>query len=158
MEVIVNITDKLSKGTITHYKKILKFYNVLEDDETLTEISKMVGEAVTPFIPYENGALRNSMEAQPGKVLWGRYLDYAHYQFVGTVYAPNYPIMKDGQIVRWYSPIGHKKYPTERKLKYKTPGTRSRWTDAYAGRVKNSTNNKITAYLKKKCKELGLNK
>ena len=41
---------------------------------------------------------------------------YAHYQYIGEVYGPNYPLMDGGEIMGFYSPPH--KTPTGGKLKY----------------------------------------
>ncbi len=77
-----------------------------------------------PLIPFQQGALRNSVNYPQG--IYGGEIEYntpyAHYQYEGIVYSPNIPIKDaEGNITGWYSPP--KKNPTERKLKYHTPGT-----------------------------------
>lgn len=56
---------------------------------------------------------------------------YAHYQYEGEVYGPNYPIKDQGIIVGWYSPPH--KTPTGKKLKYSDfphPLATSHWDKA----------------------------
>lgn len=73
-----------------------------------------------PYVPAQNLILAQNVsvyvEGGVGKV---HYLSpYAHYQYEGEVYGPNYPVRENGEIVGWKSPP-HKS-PTGRKLKYST--------------------------------------
>ena len=90
----------------------------------------------TPYIPFQQGALRSAVSypdgVDGGEIQWGGGavgVPYAHYQYMGTVYGPNYP-QKDaaGNIIGWASPP--KKYPTQRNLQYHTPGTTAQWVEA----------------------------
>lgn len=80
------------------------------------------------YVPFSQGALRGSVRYPEG-VYGGEIMydtPYAHYQYMGVVYGPNYPIKDaEGNITGWRSPA--KKYPTQRKLKYHTHGTGSQW-------------------------------
>ncbi len=97
-------------------------------DRNLKEAQKLLNEQVVadcdPLIPFKQGALRNSVNYPQG--IYGGEIGYntpyAHYQYDGIVYGPNYPIRDaQGNITGWYSPP--KKYPTGRQLTYHTPGT-----------------------------------
>lgn len=97
-------------------------------DRNLKEAQKLLNEQVVadcdPLIPFRQGALRNSVNYPQG--IYGGEIEYntpyAHYQYEGIVYGPNYPIRDaEGNITGWYSPP--KKNPTGRKLTYHTPGT-----------------------------------
>lgn len=97
-------------------------------DRNMKEAQKLLNEQVVadcdPLIPFQQGALRNSVNYPQG--IYGGEIEYntpyAHYQYEGIVYGPNIPIRDaQGNITGWYSPP--KKYPTGRKLEYHTPGT-----------------------------------
>lgn len=69
-----------------------------------------------------------STEIGSGQVIWNT--PYAHYQYMGIVYGPNFPIIKDGMLMGFFSPP--KKYPTDRELTYDTsqnPMAGPRWFD-----------------------------
>lgn len=51
-----------------------------------------------------------------GLVIWNT--PYAHYQYMGIVYGPNFPIIQDGVLMGFYSPP--EKHPTDRELTYDT--------------------------------------
>jgi len=60
---------------------------------------------------------------------------YAHYQYVGEVYGPNFPLFdEDGDIKGWRSPKGKgSKHPTGRALQYSTqvhPKASKEWDKA----------------------------
>ena len=86
-----------------------------------------------PYVPAENLALSQNVnlyvEGNAGIV---HYVSpYAHYQYEGIVYGPNYPIMDGGGIAGWYSP-SHKT-PTGKKLNHsraRHPLATSHWDKA----------------------------
>lgn len=97
-------------------------------DRNLKEAQKLLNMQVVadcdPLIPFQQGALRNSVNYPQG--IYGGEIEYntpyAHYQYEGEVYGPNIPIKDaEGNITGWWSPP--KKSPTGRKLQYHTPGT-----------------------------------
>ncbi len=101
-------------------------------DRNLKEAQKLLNMQVVadcdPLIPFQQGALRNSVNFPSG--IYGGEIEYntpyAHYQYEGKVYGPNIPIRDaEGNITGWYSPP--KKQPTGRKMEYHTPGTGDHW-------------------------------
>ena len=103
-------------------------------DRNLKEAQKLLNEQVVadcdPLIPFQQGALRNSVNYPQG--IYGGEIEYntpyAHYQYQGEIYGPNYPIRdSQGNITGFYSPP--KKNPTGRPLQYHTAGTGDHWFD-----------------------------
>jgi len=101
-------------------------------DKNIREAQKLLNLAVVgdcdPYIPFQQGQLRNSLTYPQG--VYGGELEwnapYAHYQYTGIVYGPNIPIRDaEGNITGWYSPP--KKNPTGRQLQYHTAGTGDHW-------------------------------
>lgn len=99
-------------------------------DKNIREAQKLLNLAVVgdcdPLIPFQQGALRNSVNYPGG--IYGTEIEYntsyAHYVYVGEIYSPNIPIRdSEGNITGWFSPPGKKKQPTGRKMEYHTPGT-----------------------------------
>lgn len=97
-------------------------------DRNIREAQKLLNMQVVadcdPLIPFQQGALRNSVNYPQG--IYGGEIEYntpyAHYQYEGIVYGPNIPIRDaEGNITGWYSPPS--KHPTGRKMQYHTPGT-----------------------------------
>lgn len=83
-----------------------------------------------PLIPFQQGALRNSVNYPQG--IYGGEIEYntpyAHYQYEGEVYGPNIPIKdSDGNITGWFSPPGQAKHPTGKIIQYHEPGTSDHW-------------------------------
>lgn len=86
-----------------------------------------------PYVPADNLLLaqnvRTYVAGEQGIV---HYLSpYAHYQYEGEVYGPNYPIMDGGEVMGFYSPP--KKKPAGKKLKYRKsphPLATSEWNKA----------------------------
>lgn len=85
------------------------------------------------YTPKDEGALISSAHSFPapgsGFVKWDG--PYAHYQWMGEVYGPNFPIRDEsGDIEGWRSPPI--KYPTGRPLQYNTgknPLAGSHWPE-----------------------------
>lgn len=101
-------------------------------DKNLKECQKLLNMQVVadcdPLIPFQQGALRNSVNYPDG--LYGGTIEYntsyAHMLYVGEVYGPNIPIRdSEGNITGWYSPP--KKHPTGREIQYHTAGTGKEW-------------------------------
>ncbi len=101
-------------------------------DKNLKEAQKLLNMQVVadcdPLIPFQQGALRNSVNYPQG--IYGGEIEYntpyAHYQYMGEVYGPNIPIYDSGgNLTGYFSPP--KKQPTGRPLHYHTEGTGDHW-------------------------------
>lgn len=107
--VDIDISDARIRRNLKEAQKLLNMQVVADCD---------------PLIPFQQGALRNSVNYPQG--IYGGEIEYntpyAHYMYEGEVYGPNIPIRDaEGNITGWYSPP--KKNPMGRKLTYHTPGT-----------------------------------
>ena len=158
------IKIEVQKFRTTKQEELLKLLN---DKQVRKQINTLIKDAINPFVPMKSGALRRSAIVTHLSITWGRGLKYGRYQYYGEVYGPNYPIVRDGAIVGWYSKPGVKKHPTGRELGvpgewrgwrfgYTTPGTQHHWDKKFTYEVKLKTNQEITRYLKKECKKRGL--
>lgn len=148
-----------------------KLFKMLNDKNVRRQANMILKKYIEPFVPEESGTLRSTAVVTDTSITWGKGLPYAHYQFVGEIYAKNYPIVRNGRIVRWYSKPGVKKTPTGRMIKdskgkwlgytfgYTTPGTTNKWTEEINNnqmRWKAQAGRDITAFLKAECKKRGL--
>lgn len=97
-------------------------------DRNTKEAQKLLNMQIVadcdPFIPFQQGALRNSVNYPEG--IYGGVIEYntpyAHYQYEGEIYGPNIPIYDtQGNITGYWSPPNKK--PTGRKLQYHPEGT-----------------------------------
>ncbi len=87
-----------------------------------------------PYVPYDTGILAGSASESTdigsGQVVYGSAsAPYAHYQYYGEVYGPNFLTEVGGEMV-WRSKKDVKKTPTGRKLQYShehDPRTGSFW-------------------------------
>lgn len=75
-----------------------------------------------PYVPYDTGILAGSASESTdigsGQVVYGSAsAPYAHYQYYGEVYGPNFLTEVGGEMV-WRSKKDVKKTPTGRKLQY----------------------------------------
>lgn len=101
--------------------------------EGLLFLANEAKRLMDPYVPADNLLLaqnvRTYVAGEQGIV---HYLSpYAHYQYEGEVYGPNYPIMDGGEVMGFYSPP--KKKPAGKKLKYKKsphPLATSEWNKA----------------------------
>ena len=70
------------------------------------------------YVPEDAGFLaqnvRITADDDAGHILYNS--PYAHYQYMGEVYGPNYPIVNGGEVVGFYSPPH--KTPTGEKIDY----------------------------------------
>lgn len=114
-----------------------RLHRVLTDEKTGLEIHTLFEKMMQPYVPRDEGVLAQSTEITSKYV---RYVSpYAHYQYIGEVYGPNFPIMQAGFVTGWRSPM--EKYPTGRELGirgsnplfpgwvfgYRTPNTGHHW-------------------------------
>ena len=86
-----------------------------------------------PYVPAENMVLAQNVRTyvDGGKGIVEYLSPYAHYQYAGEVYGPNYPIYDGNTIVGWCSPPH--KTPTGRSLKhskFRHPLATSEWDKA----------------------------
>ena len=158
----------VSRFRTTKQQKLLQMLN---DKNVRKNANVILKDYINAFVPKENGALRRSTIVTHQSISWGRGLPYAHYQYEGDIYGPNFPIIKGGRIVGWYSKPGMTKHPTGRKMSayvgndwlgyhfgYSEPGTEHHWDVKFNNDAqwKAKANIEITRYLKKECKQRGL--
>ncbi|MBR3644994.1 MAG: hypothetical protein IKN54_01115 [Lachnospiraceae bacterium] len=102
------------KAEIKYSRKMNKLVKMLNDKDVKINVNQFIADAIQPYVPKKSGKLRDTLYVGPRVISWGRGLDYAHYQFEGEVYGPNYPgIEKDGS-PGWRS--ASIKHPTGREL------------------------------------------
>lgn len=106
-----------------------------------------------PYVPADNLVLAQNVsitaDADVGHVTYNS--PYAHYQWEGEVYGPNYPIMDGGEIMGFYSPPH--KTPTGRRLEYNTfrhPLATDHWDKAMMVARKDDLARTYEEYLKRR--------
>lgn len=109
-----------------------KLAKVATDPKVKLAMHNALAKEMNPYIPMQSGTLSQTVEITPERV---RYTQpYAHYQYTGIVYGPNFPITENGVIVGWFSPPGPgSKHPTERAINYSTemhPLATHHWDEA----------------------------
>ena len=106
----LNITLKFSKQFAQKMNNRLDFVQKVVDQEVIKQ--------TTPYVPYQTGMLAKSAVLHTvigsGRVVYAT--PYARYLYYGIKYAPNFPIIKGGELVGFYSPP--MKFPTNIPLKY----------------------------------------
>ena len=106
-----------------------------------------------PYVPADNLVLAQNVtitaDADVGHVTYNS--PYAHYQWEGEVYGPNYPIKDGGEIMGYYSPPH--KTPTGRRLEYNTfrhPLATDHWDKAMMVARKDDLAKTYEEYLKRR--------
>lgn len=132
-----------------------KLETLLSDSEVKHGITEIVEKNVRKYVPRDTGKLADeSVTVGVDTITWDT--EYAHYQYEGLAYGPNFLVVdKNGQLV-WRSRKGSTKYPNGHLLSYKTPGTTDHWIDAMWANDKRSVQLQITNYLKRCAKQKGL--
>lgn len=107
---------------------------------------------MNPYVPADNLVLAQNIDItadeESGYVVYNS--PYAHYQYAGEVYGPNYPIMDGKEITGFYSPPH--KMPTGGKLKYSTfrhPLATDHWDRAMMTARKDDLSRLYKEYLKR---------
>ena len=106
-----------------------------------------------PYVPADKLVLSQNIKitADPdcGHILYDS--PYAHYQYEGELYGPNYPITDGGNVVGFFSPPH--KTPTGKKLHHSTfrhPLATSHWDKAMMTARKGDLTDSYREYLKRK--------
>lgn len=96
---------------------VTKFANMQNDSDLMLLINDAFAKELNPYVPMQTGTLSQSVIITPEYVEYTQ--PYAHYQYTGIVYGPNYPIMEGGVITGWFSPPGKgSKHPTGALINY----------------------------------------
>ena len=130
-----------------------KLQDLVQDETVRLQIHNLLAQMCDPYVPMESGNLAQTIEITPDYV---RYTSpYAHYQYVGEIYGPSYPIIENGIIVGWRSPP--KKSPTGRDITYSTevhPLATSHWDKVMMSDKGEEFSAKVTEILERRAKEL----
>lgn len=121
------------------------------DDETMTYVHDRLHIYMSEFVPMDSGDLDQTVDIKPDCVHYKS--PYAHYQWEGEVYGPNYPLYEGGVLSGFWSPKGEDKHPTGRKLQYSKdqhPLASSHWEKAMMVSKGDEFCKDITDYLRKK--------
>ena len=102
---------------------ILQAYGLERGGRVQRTIDQKVIDYCLPYVPASPDrtlefSAQLSTEVGSGEVIWNT--PYAHYQYMGIVYGPNYPIYEAGALVGFYSPPGRPKQKTDKALTYDT--------------------------------------
>lgn len=111
-------------------KKIAQRHGIAKGGTVQKYIDKACIRYMKPYTPARNMVLSQSAQKDTvigsGEIL--QNTPYAHYQYEGVVYGPNFPQYENGILVGWKSP--RKKYRTSRELVYsksKNPLAGKKW-------------------------------
>ena len=84
----------------------------LINDRSMTAIHQTFAKIISPWIPMDEGILAGSVRVAKNYVEYKG--PYAHYQYMGEIYGPNYPGWEAPGAPGWRSP--DKKHPTGRTM------------------------------------------
>ena len=106
---------------------------------------------MNPYVPADSLVLAQNVRTyvDGGKGIVHYQSPYAHYQYMGIVYGPNYPIKDGGTIMGYYSPPN--KTSTGRKMQhsaFRHPLATSEWDKAMMRSRKGDLVSAYEAYLK----------
>ncbi|MCH5210437.1 MAG: hypothetical protein J1F01_05670 [Oscillospiraceae bacterium] len=90
----------------------------ITDDKTMLEIHNALARYCDPYVPMQEGMLTGNLNITPEYVQYNS--PYAHYQYTELVYGPNIPVIKNGEIVGYWSPPN--KHPTGAQLNHNVKG------------------------------------
>lgn len=120
--------------------------NKLENDSAFwTYAASEWHRLYAPYVPFESGALRDSVTIAPKTITHNA--PYAHYQYTGEVYGPNYPITQNGVRVGYFSTPNRPKHPTGKRLKYKNPKAAAKWDQVAAATQTPKLISSLQAYI-----------
>ena len=101
-----------------------------------------------PYVPSQTNHLAQTTRITSECVTYVG--PYAHYQYMGEVYGPNFPIRENGQIVAWRSKKRQKKHPTGRQLHYSQqmhPLAQDHWDQAAMAVHKQDLADELTQFI-----------
>ena len=101
------------------------------DDPMRLYANARLAKYCEPYVPMQTGLLVGSARITPEAVTYPG--PYAHYQYEGIVYGPNFPIKENGIAVGFFSIPDMPKSPTGRQLNYRRdfhPQATSKWDKA----------------------------
>lgn len=127
---------------------------LINDPATMLEIHNLFAKMCDPYVPMQEGVLAQTLNITPEYVQYTQ--PYAHYQYTGEVYGPNYPIKEDGIIVGWFSPP--EKSPTGRSINYskeRHPLATKEWDKAMLADHRREFISEVKKILKRRAKQLG---
>ena len=103
------------KVTINEKAIGAKISNLVKDDLAMKQVHTAFAKIIDPYVPMREGVLASSAKSTEKYVEYAG--PYAHYQYMGEVYGPNYPGLESGSTPGWRSPSGKgSKHPTGREL------------------------------------------
>lgn len=114
-------------------------------------LAKEAKKLMDPYVPADSFVLTQNVRVYAeGDIGIVHYQSpYAHYQYEGVVYGPNYPVFDGGEVVGFYSPPH--KTPTGKKLnhsKARHPLATSKWDKAMKTAHKGELARRYQNYLK----------
>ncbi len=92
------------------------------------------------YVPMDNGTLREVVDEQDNKVIYQS--PYAHYQYIGILYVD--PVTGSS-----FARKDTKKVPTNKSLKYHTPGTGPYWDRRMVSNDINEVIKEVEEYIRR---------
>ena len=119
MKITITVDDEIKKQAIK---------NAVQSDKLWHYAAVQWHRLYKKYVPAKNHVLNAKVTFAPGEITHNT--PYAHYQYMGKVYGPNFPIMQGPKTVGFFSPTNRPKKPTGKTLKYTNPLASAKWDEA----------------------------
>lgn len=120
--------------------RLYKIIGINKNGKTTRFLRDEVDTLSNPFIPFEGGGLRRLKTYPNNYSIKYTSLD-AHYHYNGVLY-----VSKSGSS---WAKKGEKKYKTNKKMRYHTSGTGSKWDKLMMQRRRNDVVRDVQSFIRK---------
>lgn len=128
--------------------KIMNSRGLGGDNRAQKHLASEVARFCDPYVPMQQGNLKNQHTIAPDGSRLVYTQPYAHYQYYEKVYGPNVPISKDGG-TSFISPVAPK-HPTGKRLTYHgAPMRGGFWDKRMMADKSGELTKSLEAYIKK---------
>ena len=119
--------------TVDNRIKVQGILNAVQSDKFWHYAAVQWHRLYKDWVPMKEGALYNQVTFAPKEITHN--VPYAHYQYEGKVYGPNFPIVQGGAVSGFFSLRNRPKHPTGGSLKHVQqlhPKACAKWDQAAA--------------------------
>ena len=128
------------KVKMNSINKILKDHGLDKDGQVTKYLRDSADRLMTPFVPGGSGGELAKIKTYPSNHEIKYTSPFAHYQYLGKLM-----LAKNGSS---WAKKGEKKHYTNKKLKYHTSGTGSKWDKLMLQRHRNDLINDVENFIK----------
>jgi hypothetical protein len=138
---------KINVTSVSHID-VDKIVGMVDNDAFWTFAATEWWKLYQPYVPMDSGTLSQQVTIEPKTIT--HTAPYAHYQYTGAVYGPNFPITVGGVIEGFFSKPGVPKHPTGASLNYrkdKHPLASAKWDKAAEPSQKDALIQRLQAFV-----------